>query len=77
MNSEWHKPLPERLPRPSYAPPLLAVGLMCLLWGAVTSWIISAVGLVVAAAACSRWIADLRSDILADGVQRAPARKEE
>jgi len=59
MNSEWHKPLPERLPRLSYAPPLLAVGLMFLVWGAVTTWIISAIGLVLAATACLRWAADL------------------
>ena len=59
MNSEWHKPLPERLPRPSYAPPLLAAGLMFLFWGAVTTWIISAIGLVLAAIACLRWAADL------------------
>lgn len=60
--SEWHKPLPERLPEPSYAPPLLAIGLMCLLWGAVTTWIVSAIGAVVAGLACVQWIAALRRE---------------
>ena len=79
MNPEWNKPLPERLPRPSYAPPLLAVGLMCLLWGTVTTWIISMIGIVIAGVACARWIGDLRRDacdILADAVQRGVAREE-
>ena len=60
MNSDWHKPLPERLPQPSYAPAVMAVGLMCLLWGAVTSWIVSAVGLVLAGIAARQWIGELR-----------------
>jgi len=59
MNSEWHKPLPERLPQPSYAPALMAVGLMCLLWGAVTTWIVSAVGLVLGGVAARQWIGAL------------------
>ena len=76
MNPEYHKPLPERLPRPSYAPPLLAVGLMFLVWGAVTTWIISATGILITTLGCLRWIGDLRGDILTDAVKRTPLRKE-
>jgi len=60
MNSKWSKPRPERLPSPSFAPPLMALGLMCLLWGAVTTWIISAFGVVIAVIASVGWIRGLR-----------------
>lgn len=60
--SEWAKPLPERLPEPSYAPALLALGIMCLLWGAVTTWIVSGIGAVLAGAACVQWIGALRRE---------------
>ena len=53
-----HRPLPERLPRPSFAPPVLALGLLLLLWGIVTSWIVSVLGLVLIAAAAALWIRD-------------------
>jgi heme a synthase len=56
--SDWHKPLPERLPQPSYAPAVMAVGLTCVLWGVVTSWIVSVVGLVVTGVAAALWIGD-------------------
>jgi hypothetical protein len=53
-----HKPLPHHLPPPSFAPPLLALGLMLLLWGAVTSWIVSVVGLLLTAYAATLWMRD-------------------
>ncbi len=56
-NPEGSKPRPERLPAPSYAPPLMALGLMCLLWGAVTSWIVSIAGAVLVGIAAANWIA--------------------
>ena len=45
-------------PQPSYAPALMAVGLTGLLWGLVTSWIVSAIGLVVTGTAAALWIGD-------------------
>lgn len=48
--------------KPSYAPVLMAAGLMCTLWGAVTSWLISVVGLVAISFASARWIRDVNSD---------------
>jgi heme A synthase len=47
---------------PSYAPVLMAVGLMCTLWGAVTTWLLSAAGLIVVALAAVRWIGDARQE---------------
>ncbi len=60
MNEDRHKPLPERLPRPSFAPPVLALGLLLLLWGVVTSWVVSVIGLVIVAGAIRIWIRDSR-----------------
>jgi len=56
---DWHKPQPEQLPQPTYAPLIMALGLMFLLWGAVTHWIVSAAGLAVIAVASALWISDL------------------
>jgi hypothetical protein len=50
----------QHLPKPTYAPALMAVGLMFTLWGATASWIVSALGLVMVGAAAHRWIQDLR-----------------
>jgi len=44
--------------RPSFAPLLMAAGLLFLLWGAVTTWILSAGGLVLIGYAAFRWIQD-------------------
>jgi len=51
-----------RLHPPSYAPVLMAVGLMFTLWGAVTTWVISAVGLIVVGFAAVRWLDDARRE---------------
>lgn len=42
----------------SYAPIVLAAGLMFTLWGAVTSWILSAAGLIAIGIGATRWIRD-------------------
>lgn len=48
---------------PSYAPVLMAAGLMCTLWGVVTTWVISAVGLIVVGFAAVRWLGgDVRQE---------------
>jgi hypothetical protein len=50
------------LPKPSFAPVLLALGLVCSLWGVVTTWLLSAAGLIVVAYASFRWFEDLRPE---------------
>ena len=54
--SDWHTPQPKHLPRPSYAPALMALGLTAALWGLVTTWIISAAGLALIGVAAVLWI---------------------
>lgn len=58
---------------PSYAPVLMAVGLMFTLWGAVTSWVISAVGVVVVVFAAIRWIGDVGQEPAAAGPRTTQA----
>jgi hypothetical protein len=50
---------PEVLPRPTYWPAVLAVGIMFLLWGVVTTIIIAGVGGVLVAIALAGWIGEL------------------
>jgi heme A synthase len=79
MNSDWNKPLPKHLPAPSFAPVILAAGALFLLWGAVTSWVVSTFGLLVISLGAWVWIADLRPRGAAPGEkatpQKAPRRK--
>jgi uncharacterized membrane protein len=46
----------------SYAPIVLAAGLMLTLWGAVSSWMLSAAGLIAIGIAVARWRKDLRHE---------------
>ncbi len=67
--------------KPSYAPVLMAAGLMLTLWGAVTTWLISCAGLIVVVFAARRWIRDAGeprpADIVADESVPARARVKE
>jgi heme A synthase len=79
MNSDWNKPLPKHLPAPSFAPAIVAAGALFLLWGAVTTWLVSALGLLVTGLGAALWITDLRPRAAASpekgAPQNAPSRK--
>ncbi|MEJ2635449.1 MAG: hypothetical protein P8184_09165 [Calditrichia bacterium] len=63
LQEGWLPPMPrEALPEPTYWPITLALGLMFLLWGIVTSTIFSAVGLVITVVAVRGWVHDIRMD---------------
>ncbi len=55
----WTTPLPERLPRPTYWPAMLAFGMTLTLLGPVTSMAITVAGAVFSAAALAGWIGEL------------------
>jgi hypothetical protein len=57
---DWYVPPPETLPRPTYWPAVMALGIVFLLWGVAATFLISGVGLVLCALALSGWIGDLR-----------------
>ncbi len=57
------KPLPpQRLPRPTYFPAGLAMGVAFLFWGLITSWVVLAVGAALFIAALAGWITDIRHE---------------
>lgn len=55
----WSRPLPEQIPRPTYWPAVLALGVTFVFWGVVTSAIISGIGLLVFALGLAGWIGEL------------------
>lgn len=46
----------------SYAPIVLAFGVMLALWGAASTWIVSAVGLIAIGIGAARWLKDVRNE---------------
>ncbi|MBV9768669.1 MAG: hypothetical protein JOZ32_03785 [Bryobacterales bacterium] len=48
--------------RTSYAPIVLAAGVMLALWGAASTWILSAAGLIVIGIGAARWRRDIQSE---------------
>jgi hypothetical protein len=57
---DW-EPLPAaHLPRPTYWPVVLAVGVVFLAWGVVTTIAITVIGLVLLALGLGGWIGELR-----------------
>ena len=51
------------LPGPSYLPAWVAFGITIALVGVILSWVIVAIGAVIAIVAIARWIRETREDI--------------
>jgi Cytochrome c oxidase subunit IV len=51
------------LPGPSYLPVATALGLTIAIVGVVLSWVIMAIGVVIAVIAIVRWIGETRQEI--------------
>ncbi len=58
--SGWSVPRPEELPSPTYWPAVMALGIVLMVWGLVSTFVISGVGLALFALALAGWIGDLR-----------------
>jgi hypothetical protein len=58
----WTVPHPEELPRPTFWPAALAFAVTFLLWGIVTSPIITAVGGILFCVSLAGWIGDIRHE---------------
>jgi hypothetical protein len=56
----WSLPLPPALPPPSYWPSVLALAIVLLLWGLVSSIVVSGIGLGLFILAIAGWVGDLR-----------------
>ncbi len=55
----WHTLPPEPLPRPTYWPAVMALGIVFCLWGIVTTFLVSGIGLILFVIALSGWIGDM------------------
>ncbi len=55
----WSVPRPDRLPRPTYAPAGAALGAAFLVWGILTSFVITIVGLLIFVVSIAAWIREI------------------
>ena len=55
----WTLPKPARLPRPTYWPVAMALGITFVFWGLVASPAISVIGLALTGVALAGWIGEL------------------
>lgn len=62
-----HKAEPQRLPEPTYWPFMLALGIVVLLWGVLTNYVVSIIGFIVFVVALAGWISDLFKEAKIDG----------
>lgn len=58
----WSLPAPERLPIPTYAPAIMAFGIIVFAMGLATTWYVCVAGCVVFAVAAWRWIGELQGE---------------
>jgi hypothetical protein len=58
----WNEPRPEKLPEPTAWPAALALAVTLVLWGFVSSFFITGVGLALFIAALAGWIGDIRHE---------------
>lgn len=58
---KWVSTKPAHIPRPTYWPAVLAVGVTCLLWGIASTWVIGFVGFLLSVMAINGWIGELRN----------------
>lgn len=58
----WSIPQPEELPKPTYWPAVMSLGIVLLLWGVVTSALISGMGLVLFGLSLAGWIGEIRHE---------------
>jgi len=58
----WNRPRPDHIPRPTYWPAAMALGITLLLWGIVTSPVLIAAGGLAFAVSLGGWIGEMRHD---------------
>ena len=62
MREGWNEPRPEKLPEPTAWPAALALAVTLILWGFVSSFIVTGVGVVLFVAALAGWVGDIRHE---------------
>jgi membrane-bound ClpP family serine protease len=58
-SEEWRTALPEEVPEATYAPVFLALGIIFLLFGIISSYVFSAAGVALMVWSISKWIGEL------------------
>lgn len=58
----WALPMPDRLPVPTYAPAVMALGIVVSAMGLATTWYVCLVGAAVFAVAAWRWVGELQGE---------------
>lgn len=58
----WNVPKPEKLPKPTYWPAAMALGITFAFFGVVTSWAFTIVGVGLFALSLRKWIGELVHD---------------
>lgn len=58
----WTPPRSQVIPRSTYSPAVMALAIVCLLWGLLTTYLISLLGLVLLAVSLVGWIGELRHE---------------
>src|ERR1043166_68018 len=58
----WQRPPDEPLPRPTYFPAGLAMGVAFIFWGLITTWPVWLVGVVLFVAALAGWVTEIRNE---------------
>jgi hypothetical protein len=61
-DEDWEKAKPQILPRPTYWPFFLAMGLTFIFWGLLTTWVILLAGLLIFTIALAGWINQIRHE---------------
>ncbi|MGC2661809.1 MAG: hypothetical protein WA324_27945 [Bryobacteraceae bacterium] len=58
----WNLPVPRRLPVPTYAPAVMAFGIVVFAMGLATIWYVCVMGSLVFAVAAWRWVGELQGE---------------
>ena len=58
----WSRPQPDHLPKPTAWPAALSLGATLLVWGIVTQWLITLIGLLLFVVSLVGWIQDIRKE---------------
>lgn len=62
LHPGWSLPRPQNLPKPTYNPAVLALGLVFLAFGVLTSYYVSAVGALLFLIGLTKWIGELQHE---------------
>lgn len=58
----WVRPRPDHIPRPTYWPAVLALGVTFAFWGLITTLVITIIGLVLMGIGLAGWVGEWRHE---------------